>query len=105
VSKKEKETKKADAPPYRIGQVAESRAGRDADGLYMILKAADADFVWVADGIRRTLAHPKKKRLKHLRLHAVCLEAIADKLADGKKVFDSEVMSALRNIVKEKGKE
>lgn len=41
------------------------------------------------------LANPKKKKLKHLDPKPAVLQAIAQKLANHQKVYDSEIRSAL----------
>jgi len=50
------------------GQAVLSLAGRDA-GRVMVVVSADAGegFVLAADGRRRKLSNPKRKRAKHLR--------------------------------------
>lgn len=47
--------------------LAVSRAGHDKDTLYVVL-AKDGPYLWLADGKRRTLAAPKKKKLMHVQL-------------------------------------
>ena len=82
----------------RIGSVVYSKRGRDAGGYFAVVSVLDADFVFVADGQTHKLARPKKKNIKHLKNCGHVLEAIAEKLIAGKKVFDSEVRSALRSF-------
>lgn len=45
--------------------IVRSRAGRDRDEWFVVL-SVEGDFAWVANGKSRTLARPKRKRLKHL---------------------------------------
>ena len=80
------------------GRVAQSTAGRDKGNLYIIASVVDKEFVTVADGGAKTLAKPKKKRLKHLKLREEVAEAISEKLMKGSKVFDSEIRSSLNKI-------
>ena len=82
----------------RIGSVVYSKRGRDAGGYFMVSEIRDADFVFIADGHTHKLARPKKKNIKHLKNSGHVLEGIAEKLIAGKKVFDSEVRSALRSF-------
>lgn len=44
-----------------------SLAGRDKNGLFIVL-AVENGFAWYADGRSRTVLVPKKKKLKHLRI-------------------------------------
>ena len=80
-----------------IGSVVLSTQGRDK-GMYFVVVSVGKDVVYLADGGMRKLAAPKKKNVKHVSHSGVVLESIANKLADNKKVFDSEVKSALRQF-------
>ncbi|MCH5157537.1 MAG: KOW domain-containing RNA-binding protein [Clostridiales bacterium] len=80
-----------------IGTVVLSTQGRDK-GMYFVVVSVGRDVVYLADGGMRKLAAPKKKNVKHVSDSGVVLEGIAAKLSEGKKVFDSEVKSALRQF-------
>ena len=80
-----------------IGSVVLSTQGRDK-GIYFVVTAQGREVVYLADGGMRKLAAPKKKNVKHVSDSGVVLESIAQKLTEGKKVFDSEVKSALRQF-------
>jgi len=49
-----------------IGMFARSKAGHDKNKTYVILKEEDG-YVFLADGIRKTIENPKKKKLKHIQ--------------------------------------
>lgn len=49
------------------GMIVKSIAGHDQNRFYCVVALSD-EFAWIADGKRRKLSAPKKKRLKHLRL-------------------------------------
>ncbi|MCX4286849.1 MAG: hypothetical protein OSJ68_06130 [Clostridia bacterium] len=55
------------------------------------------------DGGTRKLNAPKKKNIKHVSDSGSVLESIALKFETGKKVFDSEVKSALRQFNQQNG--
>ena len=80
-----------------IGSVVLSTQGRDK-GMYFVVVSVGKDVVYLADGGMRKLNAPKKKNVKHVSYSGVVLESIAVKLAESKKVFDSEVKSALRQF-------
>jgi ribosomal protein L14E/L6E/L27E len=48
------------------GTVVLSEAGHDKDGIYAVIGFADVSHALIADGKRRLLEKPKKKKLKHL---------------------------------------
>ena len=80
-----------------IGSVVLSTQGRDK-GMYFVVTAVAKGAIYLADGGMRKLNAPKKKNVKHVSDSGVVLESIASKLTESKKVFDSEVKSALRQF-------
>lgn len=49
------------------GMLARSLAGHDKGHVYMIMDADDA-YVYLADGVIRTIQNPKKKKKKHVQM-------------------------------------
>lgn len=80
-----------------IGSIVLSTQGRDK-GMYFVVVAVQDNAVYLADGGMRRLAAPKKKNVKHVSDSGVVLDGIAQKLCQQKKVFDSEIKSALRQF-------
>jgi ribosomal protein L14E/L6E/L27E len=80
------------------GSVVVSTAGRDSGKTFMVVKTLDDNYVYIADGTLRRLEKPKKKKVKHLAVTSHTLDGIGDKLREGKKVFDAEIRSALKNV-------
>ena len=76
-----------------------STQGRDK-GMYFVVVKVDVKkgYVHLSDGGMRKLNAPKRKNIKHVSDSGSILNSIGDKLNTGKKVFDSEVKSALRQI-------
>lgn len=79
-----------------IGTIVLSKCGRDKGRYFIVCGLEGEEFVYLADGVIRKLARPKKKKIKHIAVTNVRLDNIAEKLAGGKKVFDSEIRGALR---------
>ena len=79
-----------------VGGICQSTQGRDKDRYYIIKIIYPDGAVGVVDGNFKKLAEPKKKNLKHVRLLPEKAESIAEKFADGRQVFDTEVYSALK---------
>ncbi len=77
------------------GRLVRSTQGRDKGKWFIITGDAGNGCVWIANGTSRKIAIPKKKKLRHLEMKPVVLSAIAEKIADGRKVFDAEVASAI----------
>ena len=80
-----------------IGGICQILQGRDKDRFYIISEISAEGAVMVVDGNFKKFCSPKKKNLRHLRLLPEKAEAIAAKLAEGAKVYDSEVYSALKD--------
>ena len=79
---------------FEPGRVVESIQGRDRGGFFLVLENAGGDFVTIADGSRHRLAHPKKKKTKHLRAKPVLLDLKALR-PEGGKLQDSDLRRAL----------
>jgi len=64
---------------FNLGQIVISRKGKDSGTWYVVIGIDEAeDRVIVADGIKRTLAHPKPKNPKHLQVVNRCFEEIPE---------------------------
>ena len=87
--------------PVEIGRVGIATAGRDKGKYFVIIEIIDSQYVYIADGDLRTKDHPKKKKLRHLKLCPDVLSSIAAKLKQGTKVFDAEIRSAIRSCMSE----
>lgn len=75
-------------PEY--GEVVCVAAGRDKSGLFAVI-GTDGNRVWIADGKRRPLSHPKAKNPRHLR-------TTGQKLAPAEMATNRELRRALRKM-------
>ena len=79
-----------------VGQFVTSKAGHDKGMLYVVC-ACEGDYLYLCDGRLKTLASPKKKRLKHVQpINAVVDPKLAERLANGGKVYDEEIKFAVK---------
>ena len=76
------------------GMLAISRAGHDKDTLYVVLTYDDT-YVWLADGRRRLLASPKKKKWKHVQVIRHLPEEILAQMSSIE--LDAHVRKILKN--------
>lgn len=81
----------------KIGQLVKSRAGRDKDKLYLILKW-DHEYVYVVDGNIRRLQNPKKKNVQHLWYSEKVASTIKTKLEEGLKLTNADIREALQDL-------
>lgn len=52
---------------YETGMLARSKMGHDKGHVYIIMKEEDA-YVYLVDGVLKTISNPKKKKKKHVQL-------------------------------------
>ncbi len=76
------------------GRVVLSIQGRDAGRYFVILQVIDEQFVLMADGLTRKIAHPKKKKVKHLRPKPILVNVDGATLPN-KHLQDSDLRKAL----------
>ena len=74
--------------------IVKSIAGRDAGDLFFVL-ASEGDFLLLADGKRRRVEQPKRKRRKHVMLVAQSDAPVARKIRDSEKITNSELRRAI----------
>lgn len=79
------------------GSIVISTAGRDQGQTYVVKQIVD-DYVMLVDGKGKTIAKPKKKKIKHIRNTYEVFEVIGDKFKNGQRVFDAEIYSALSKL-------
>ncbi|MDR5588167.1 MULTISPECIES: hypothetical protein [Clostridium] len=86
-----------------IGKIVLSKAGRDIEHLYVIVRQLDDKYVLLSNGNTKTVNKPKKKKLKHLNI----LEKVDEQLKSSIQVCDKSTdlkikrFLKLRSIVKE----
>ena len=77
--------------------IVKSIAGRDAGDLFFVL-AAEGDFLLLADGKRRRVEQPKRKRTKHVVLVSQSDAPVARKIRSSEKITNSELRRAIAAI-------
>ena len=76
------------------GRVVLSTQGRDEGRYFIVLEVIDEQFVLMADGLTRKIAHPKKKKVKHLRPKPIVVNVDGSTLPN-KHLQDSDLRRAL----------
>ena len=76
------------------GRVVLSTQGRDAGRYFIVLEVSDDQFVLMADGLTRKIAHPKKQKVKHLRAKPIMVNVDGATLPN-RHLQDSDLRSAL----------
>ena len=77
--------------------IVTSTAGRDKGEVFFVL-ATEGDFLLLADGRRRRVENPKRKRRKHVELVQEGSGPAADKIRISEKITNSELRKAIAAI-------
>jgi len=78
------------------GKFARSKAGHDKLKVYIIIKE-EGEYVYLTDGIYKTVSKPKKKNKKHIQIiNKGCDEKIMQKLLNKEPVSDEEIKRAIK---------
>lgn len=85
------------------GQLVVSIQGRDCGSNYLLLGFDGDRFLLVADGVKRTPEHPKKKNLRHVKVYPVVDREIEKKITSGRRVTGEEICQALARMEKRTG--
>ena len=80
--------------PIERGRVVESLQGRDRGNHFLVLERRGEDLALIADGRRRKISNPKKKKTKHLRAKPVLIPWDSIR-PEGGPVQDSDLRRAL----------
>ena len=77
----------------------QSIAGRDKGKIFVVLSVQEENYVLISDGRMRKTDHPKRKKMKHLKALGRNSEFIAQKLLDDQKVTNSEIRTAIAELI------
>ena len=83
-----------------ISDVVVSTAGHDQGEIFYVI-STDDQFLYLANGKDRTLDKPKRKKRKHVQKVLRSETRVAQKLASGDKVLNSELRRDLAFHAKE----
>ena len=75
-----------------------STAGRDKGEPFFVL-GTEGDFLLLADGKRRRLESPKRKRTRHVQFVCESDSAVAEKIRSSEKITNSELRRAIAAYV------
>ncbi len=82
-----------------IGKVVLSKAGRDINHLYVVVRQIDNDYVLLANGDTKSVDMPKKKKIKHL----IILEDIDEEILSLIKSCDTSCDLKIKKFLKLRG--
>ena len=82
---------------YEFGSVIISKAGHDKGEYFVILKS-DSEYVYLVDGINRTLEKPKKKKIKHVQFIHYKDENLVKKNENHELIINEEIKRAIKQF-------
>lgn len=82
-----------------VGRFVWSKAGRDKDKLFIIIDLFDEAHVLVSDGDLRPVEHPKKKKLKHLKVTGRYSEDISQSVLNQKRLTNADLRKAIEGYM------
>ena len=71
--------------------------GRDSGKMFFVIEV-DEEYVLLADGKRRRVDKPKRKKIKHVQLVSASGGRTAEKIRIGEKITNSDIRRALAAI-------
>ena len=74
--------------------IVKSTAGRDEGDLFFVLDTQE-EFLLLADGKRRRVENPKRKKCKHVAYVGESRSVVAEKIRSSEKITNSELRKAL----------
>jgi len=86
-----------------IGKVILSSKGKDKNHLYVVTNIINEKYVYLSDGITKTIQMPKKKNLKHIKVLSDVDDEIKESIILKDRGTDLKIKRflKLRGIVKE----
>lgn len=78
------------------GMLARSKAGHDRNKLYIIIRS-DTEYVWLADGVYKTVEKPKKKKKKHMQVIHRIPEPIQNALGSEDALLNEHIKKAIES--------
>ncbi len=78
------------------GMLAKSKAGHDIGKLYVVMDADD-EYVYLADGIHKTLDKLKKKKRKHIQIIYKIPVILQQVMKDGKEMQNEHLKKAIKD--------
>ncbi|HWR22645.1 MAG TPA: KOW domain-containing RNA-binding protein [Feifaniaceae bacterium] len=81
-----------------LGRVAVSTAGRDRRRTFLVVGLSGEGYVLLCDGDLRKMEHPKKKKLRHVRIEPAVAEDVRSRLLEGANVQDAEIRKSISSL-------
>lgn len=78
------------------GMLARSKAGHDIGKLYVVMDV-DTEYVYLADGVSRTVDKTKKKKRKHIQIIYKIPALLQEVMSEGRKMQNEHIKKAIKD--------
>lgn len=82
----------------KLGQVVQSKAGRDKGRKFVVVGIQNEDYILLADGDLRKVDKPKRKKMKHIKLSKEILAHLQKKMYNNVGILNSEIQKSLKKL-------
>lgn len=84
-----------DTSHISIGQLVQSRAGRDRGNIFLVADFVDSEYVLLIDGKLRPIEKPKKKKIKHIKVLNTVLSDYTEWIESGTQINNKWIRTLL----------
>lgn len=84
----------------QAGNLVYSVAGRDSGNIFLVMKVEN-EFCYLADGKRRKVSNPKKKKLKHVKPAMKVAETLREKISLDLRPTNAEIRRCIRELMED----
>lgn len=78
-----------------IGQLVQSRAGRDRGNIFLVADIVDSEYVLLIDGKLRKVEKPKKKKIKHIKVQNTVFQEYTERIEQGTQIDNKLIRKLL----------
>lgn len=81
---------------FEKGMLARSKAGHDIGKLYVVMDV-DTEYVYLADGVSRTVDKTKKKKRKHIQIIYKIPALLQEVMSEGREMQNEHIKKAIKD--------
>lgn len=83
---------------FTTGQIVFSKSGHDKGGAFIVI-ALEEEYLYIADGKRRTLEKPKRKKIKHVQKTNYVDIELKERLENRSQILNADIVKALKKYI------
>lgn len=83
---------------FTAGQIVFSKSGHDKGGAFIVI-ALEEEYLYIADGKRRTLEKPKRKKIKHVQKTNYVDIELKERLENRSRILNADIVKALKKYI------